>query len=191
MPRTEQFDRADVVRRARDLFWRVGFEGASVPAIETATGLSRSSVYNAFGSKRGLFDAAVQSYLDEVIRPRLRPLRAKPVAAGALTDYLDALAAAFADPDSLPSSSGCLLVNTAGSAVATDVAVAQVIADYRSELRGAIGRGVDAHAPQADAATRQRIADAVTGLVVASFALARVDPGAAGDSIRTARALLG
>ncbi len=53
MARTQGFDRDVVVRAARTLFWRAGFEGASVPALEEATGLSRSSIYNTFGSKRG------------------------------------------------------------------------------------------------------------------------------------------
>ncbi|MDD0859753.1 TetR/AcrR family transcriptional regulator [Arthrobacter alpinus] len=48
--------------------------GGFLPDLERATGLSRSSIYHAFGSKRGLFDAAVASYLSEIIRPRLQPL---------------------------------------------------------------------------------------------------------------------
>ena len=56
MARTQSFDRDTVVRAARTLFWTVGYESASIPELETATGLSRSSIYNAFGSKRGLFD---------------------------------------------------------------------------------------------------------------------------------------
>ena len=62
------------MRAARTVFWEHGFEAASLPALERATGLNRSSIYHGFGSKRGLFDAAVASYLDEVVRPRLRPL---------------------------------------------------------------------------------------------------------------------
>ncbi|MCU1404441.1 MAG: TetR family transcriptional regulator, partial [Glaciihabitans sp.] len=84
MGRVQTFVAADVVRAARTVFWEHGYEGASLPDLETATGLSRSSIYNTFASKRGLFDAAVQSYLDEIIHPRLRPLQAETVGADAV-----------------------------------------------------------------------------------------------------------
>lgn len=102
MGRTQAFDTTEVIRAARDVFWEQGFEGAPLPELERATGLSRSSIYHAFGSKRGLFDAAVESYLDEVIRPRLAPLKAADVAAGALETYLTGLRAALLNAGSLP-----------------------------------------------------------------------------------------
>ena len=128
MPRPVSFDRDAVVRAARTLFWHDGYE-ASVPDLERVTGLARSSIYNTFGSKRALFDEAVQSYLDEVIRPRLRPLESETVAPGAIVDYLTGLRAAFQHPDSMTASSGCLLINSAGTAIARDPHVARVIAD--------------------------------------------------------------
>lgn len=187
MGRTQSFDRDTVVRAARAVFWRDGFENASIPDLERATALSRSSIYNAFGSKRGLFDATVQSYLDEVIRPRLRPLQQDPVAPDALATYLDGLSAAFLRADSLPAANGCLLINAAGSPIAHDPEVARTIADYRDELRRALGRGVDAAMPEATTAERGRIADTVTGLIVAAFALVRIDPDGAVRLIGTAR----
>ena len=59
MGRPQTFETDEVVRAARGVFWRDGYESASLPDLEQATGLSRSSIYHAFGSKRGLFDAAV------------------------------------------------------------------------------------------------------------------------------------
>ncbi|WP_448631397.1 TetR/AcrR family transcriptional regulator [Cellulomonas soli] len=69
MGRHQGFDTAEVVQLARDAFWDRGLDGTSLPDLERATGLSRSSIYHAFGSKRGLFDAAVQDYLQTVVRP--------------------------------------------------------------------------------------------------------------------------
>ena len=186
MARTQSFDRDTVVRAARTLFWTVGYESASIPELETATGLSRSSIYNAFGSKRGLFDSAVQSYLDEVVRPRLRPLTGETAAPGAIIDYLAGLRDAFGTLTSMPASHGCLLVNAAGAPIAQDPKVAQVIADYRAELRDAFDRGVRAHAPHLDAADRERRVTAITSSVVAAFALARIDPAEAARGIASA-----
>ena len=190
MGRAQTYDRAEAVRSARAVFWEQGYEGASLPELERVTGLNRSSIYHAFGSKRGLFDAAVDSYLDEVIRPRLAPLRAEPVAAAALGEYLSGLRAALLRPGSPAASSGCLLVNTAAAPIARDETVAQVVADYRAELRSAFARGVAARRPELDESGRNVLADACTGLVVSAFALVRVDAAGAGDALRTAMTLV-
>ncbi|RUR00997.1 TetR/AcrR family transcriptional regulator [Labedella endophytica] len=187
MARTQAFERDDVVRAARTVFWRTGFDAASIPELETATGLNRSSLYNTFGSKRGLFDVAVQSYLDEVVRPRLRPLRADRVEHEAILYYLDCLRTAFENLDSPSASNGCLLINTAGSPIARDEEVARIVSDYRSELREAIGAGVTAFMGAPPSPESERLSDSTTGLVVAAFALARVAPGEASRLLQTAR----
>lgn len=186
MPRTQGFDRDIVVRAARTLFWSDGYEGASIPDLEHATGLSRSSIYNTFASKRGLFDAAIQSYLDEVVRPRLRPLSATPVDPDAILDYLTGLRTAFQHADSMPASHGCLLINTAGAPIAHDNHIAQIIADYRAELHAAFTRGIAAHLPARAPSDLAHITDAVTGLVIAAFTLARIDPAQAANNLTTA-----
>lgn len=189
MARTLEFDRDAAVRAARTVFWRHGYAEASLPDLEQATGLGRSSIYNSFGSKRGLFDAAVQSYLDEVIRPRLRPLQQDEVEPGAITHYLDGLAAAFSR-GTAARQSGCLLVNTAGTNLATDGDIARIITDYRRELHSAIGNGVRAFDPRLDAQQAERLSNTVTDLVVAAFALVRVAPEVALRTLHTARETL-
>lgn len=190
MARTQDFDSDAVVRAARTVFWGTGFEEASIPRLEEATGLSRSSIYNTFGSKRGLFDAAVQNYLDEVVRPRLEPLTAEPVAPDAIVTYLTGLRAAFETIDSMSAVNGCLLINAAGTPIAKDPHVASVIAEYRAELHGALARGVRAHSPELAEAALAHASDNVTGLVIAAFALARVAPVEAARSLSTALELL-
>ncbi|WP_418908588.1 TetR/AcrR family transcriptional regulator [Glutamicibacter endophyticus] len=190
MPRVQEFERDAVVRAARGVFWEQGFENASIPALERATGLSRSSLYNEFGSKRGLFDAAVQSYLEEVLRPRLAALQTDPVNASALGDYLESLEELFADPDSLPTANGCLLINTAGAPMGHDEHIAEVIGGYRDELYAAVLRGVCASRPEVEERCSLRMAEAITGLIIAAYALIRITPAQAQALLRTARELL-
>lgn len=190
MGRAQSFDTAAAVRCARQVFWETGYEDAAIPALESATGLNRSSIYNAFGSKRGLFDAAVDSYLDEVIRPLLLPFTASPVAPDAIVEYLGRLRSAFLNADSSASANGCLLINSANAPIARDAAVRETVAAYREELRAAIGRGVAAHRPGHDPNANARLADACTAMIVAAFALTRVDNAAALQCIDTAVQLL-
>lgn len=194
MGRSQSFDRADVVRAARGVFWERGFDATSVPDLEAATGLSRSSIYNAFGSKRGLFDEAVVSYLDEVVHPSLRRLQGDDVAACALGDYLTTLRAAFASPAGQRSgmclSQGCMLVNVATAPLAHDLDVAHTVSRYRQDLRAALGRGVEASCPDLDPRSGSRLADVLTALVVEAFVLVRVSPAEALGVLDTAVVLV-
>ncbi len=74
MARKRAFDEAAVLRAARDVFWVRGYEAASLDLLQAAMGLSRSSLYVTFGSKRALFTRVLSVYLAEVINPRLAPL---------------------------------------------------------------------------------------------------------------------
>ncbi|WP_345474344.1 TetR/AcrR family transcriptional regulator [Glutamicibacter ectropisis] len=190
MARTLAFDSTAVIKKARSLFWAKGFEAASIPELEAATGLSRSSIYNSFGSKRGLFDAAVQSYLNEIVRPRLQPLTTENVDSDALIEYFDGLISIFSQPDALPTSNGCMLINTASSPLSTDSHVSAVVQTYREELESAFSRGIQAFRGDLDSAVQQRLASTVTGLVVAAFALVRIAPEQARTLLEDAKALV-
>ncbi|MEU3022466.1 TetR/AcrR family transcriptional regulator [Nocardiopsis alba] len=63
MARPRAFDQAEVVRSATRQFWRHGFHSTSAEDLCRATGLGRSSLYNTFGSKDGLFAACLEGYL--------------------------------------------------------------------------------------------------------------------------------
>ena len=55
MARPRHFDEAEVVRAARDAFWKNGYAGTSMDDLMTATGLGKGSLYGAFGDKHALF----------------------------------------------------------------------------------------------------------------------------------------
>ncbi|MDJ0378621.1 helix-turn-helix domain-containing protein [Cryobacterium sp. PH31-L1] len=138
MGRLQTFDHGVVVQAARDLFWNKGYDAASLADLEAATGLGRSSLYHAFGSKRGLFDAAVTDYLETIIRPRLSGLRSGATDASALLDYFGSLARATAAQASDSVQIGCLLVNCAAGLAAHDDPSRAVVEGYRIELSAAL-----------------------------------------------------
>ena len=71
MARPRSFDGATVLRGAMHAFRRTGFAAASIKELEEATGLSAGSIYNSFGDKHGLFDAAFAHYVEAVLRQRI------------------------------------------------------------------------------------------------------------------------
>lgn len=57
-----------------EVFWRNGYEGTSIDDIETATGVKRGSLYNAYGSKDDLFLLALDRYAHTIEAPLLASL---------------------------------------------------------------------------------------------------------------------
>lgn len=61
--RPRQFDEQATLDAAMLLFWRQGYEATSLAELREVTGLSSASLYNAFGSKEGLFERVVAHYV--------------------------------------------------------------------------------------------------------------------------------
>jgi AcrR family transcriptional regulator len=62
--RPRQFDIDQALDRALQVFWRRGYEGATLPALTKAMRISRPSLYAAFGDKETLFRKAIERYVD-------------------------------------------------------------------------------------------------------------------------------
>lgn len=102
-----QYDEAAVIAAAMQVFWRHGYAAASINDLTAATGLSRSSIYQRFGDKEGLFRAALDDYTGRVLR-RMNAVEgagARGRVEALLRDFLPKEAAA-ARP------AGCLLVRS-------------------------------------------------------------------------------
>lgn len=199
MGRTATFDRAELVGVARDLFWRHGFGEVSVTDIEKETGVGRSSIYHAFGSMRGLFDTAVEDYLNTVVRPRLAGLVADDISPDALIDYLAGLRDAIltiAQTGAAPA--GCLILTASATPIGSDETVHAVIESYRAELASAVLRGVQALLPDATPSVVDHHTRLTVAAIIAAQCLARIDAAeaartldAAGEALGAAAALEG
>lgn len=86
MPRKPEYDRDELIDRARDLFWDQGWAGTSMKDLERTLKLKPGSFYAAFGSKGALFELALDRYA-ETGAERLDALRAEYGALGALQRY--------------------------------------------------------------------------------------------------------
>jgi AcrR family transcriptional regulator len=62
--RPRSFDIDGALDRVLLVFWRKGFEGASLSDLTKAAGVNRPSLYAAFGDKKALFRKALERYLD-------------------------------------------------------------------------------------------------------------------------------
>lgn len=95
--------------RALELFWSRGYEGTSITDLTDAIGVSRPSLYAAFGDKEQLFRAVLAHYLAGPGSYVQRALE-RPQAIDAIRTLLTEAAIAVSMPDRPP---GCLVVHGA------------------------------------------------------------------------------
>ena len=109
MPWEKTFEIQDAVDKAMQVFWAKGYVDTSIADLLEATGLKRSSLYNAFGGKRDLFVKALRKYDLENSRATLSKLEAIEDPHQVIqTLFEGVIQEALTDPDH----KGCLLVNT-------------------------------------------------------------------------------
>jgi TetR/AcrR family transcriptional repressor of nem operon len=175
--RLKQFDDTTVVRAARDVFWQRGYASTSLADLQATTGLSRSSLYLTYGSKRGLFDRALRNYLDEVIWPMLAPMEATGAGREEIVGYFLAQAANLAGPPHSALTRGCLIANTSTELNVLDSEAVQVVLEYRNRVRAAIFHALGGMAESVH--DREAKADILAATQIGVMISARVDPTAA------------
>ena len=65
MARTKQFDQEKVLEKAMNLFWEKGYHDTSMQDLIDVLGINRASLYDTFGSKKELYDLALNKYIDQ------------------------------------------------------------------------------------------------------------------------------
>ena len=93
--RPRAFDEETALGRALEVFWRKGYEGASLPDLERAMGINRPSMYAAFGNKEALFRKVLARYREgpaAYMREALAEPTARDVAERVLLGAADLLA---------------------------------------------------------------------------------------------------
>ncbi len=109
MPRSPEYDRADVVEQATAVFWEQGYGKTSIGDLVAATGLQPGSLYAAFGNKKGLFLEVIEQYNQQFIA-RIRHLGEQP---GSAIDKIGSLLQQIVeDQVSGDDRRGCLTVNS-------------------------------------------------------------------------------
>lgn len=95
MGRPREFDVESALDAAMRVFWTKGYEGTTLTDLTDATGVSRPSLYSAFGNKEALFKKALDLYVREkltFIDQALEASTARDVAEALLLGMLAMLA---------------------------------------------------------------------------------------------------
>jgi len=74
MARPREFDRNLVLEKAMQVFWSQGYEATSLTDLARSMGLSKSSLYDTFGSKHDLFLESID-IVDKLVRKSVLGVR--------------------------------------------------------------------------------------------------------------------
>jgi len=135
MARPRTFNPDEVLDAAREIFWRKGYQSTSLDDITAETGLTKPSLYAAFGDKNSLFLRALDRYHDQIVVRSQKILSSGPSARAAIEAWLTSF---------IPYCSGnkgrrgCLSINTATDGGLDEAAVHKSIAGFNSRLEDLI-----------------------------------------------------
>lgn len=107
--RPPKYDHDAVVGAAISAFFRQGYEATTLADLEEATGVDRSTLYNSFGGKAGLYSLATGTYLAVAETGLFGPLlEGTDDGYADLLEFLSRLRLGLTSADAIP---GCLIVN--------------------------------------------------------------------------------
>jgi TetR/AcrR family transcriptional repressor of nem operon len=181
--RPRLFDPSAVLERALELFWQNGYRATTTRVLEDGLGLSQSSLYNAFGSKRQLFEAALDRYEDMTKQALVEPLEESSDGLAAIDRFFGALGEWVTHEGR----GGCLIINLMAEDGGEDDAITTRTRAYRARVRGALGGALQRAALSGEIGTDSldRRTDVLFGQVLAVNISAR-----GGSSTGEVRALL-
>ena len=131
MPWEKTFDLDEATDKAIRVFWKKGYEGTSMTDLIDGMGINKGSLYNAFGSKRALFDRALLRYDQQNRGVMLAELASFEDPVAAVTELFDRMIdAGCADPQNL----GCFLINTAQDLPNQTPDVAEIVRRSLAEI---------------------------------------------------------
>jgi len=144
--RPRSFEHQEVLDRALELFWRNGYRATTTRELEQHLGLSQSSIYNAFGSKRGLLLAALTSYEDRITSELLVPLEAAENGLDGVDQFFDSLTQWVTHDGKR----GCMIINLMAEDAGENEGITKRTRAYRERVRSALEKAL----------TRSNVSDA-------------------------------
>jgi AcrR family transcriptional regulator len=134
--RPRSFDRADALLQAMQVFWALGYEGATLTDLQRAMGgITAPSFYAAFGSKEQLFREAVELYSRTLGAPMMKALAEGATARASIEALLQSAVESFCKPGK---PRGCLLVLGAINSVPANKRVQDYLRGLRARREKAI-----------------------------------------------------
>ena len=140
MGRPREFNRDNAIQSAMKVFWLQGYEKTSLTDLILEMGLSKSSFYQSFGSKRELFKLCLDKYKGDFLSKASRKLDKS--ASGKV--FINTFFKEIIDKPSNPiANRGCFIVNTAIEFKKKDKKIANFINQSMNDLQVVFQKAID------------------------------------------------
>jgi TetR/AcrR family transcriptional regulator, transcriptional repressor for nem operon len=137
--RPREFDRTDALERAMEVFWKRGYEAASVQSLVDGMKINRGSLYVTFGDKRSLFLEAIDHYQKAVVTDFIALLDADGSPRVNIRTALEHVAQLGGGR----LCRGCMLTNTAVEEAPHDAEIARAVRDALGAIERAFARAIE------------------------------------------------
>jgi len=125
--RPRVFDMDEALDKALEIFWKRGYEGASIAELTETLGINKPSLYAAFGNKEELFNKTLSRYVAGPVAFIQEAIN-QPTAYEVAQSFLTKAVKFFTDTKH---PKGCLIVQAALSVSADSLLVQDLLTKYR------------------------------------------------------------
>lgn len=162
--RPRKFDKEEVLQKILKEFWIKGFAATSLDDLSAATGLTRPSLYAAYGNKTQMYLAALQSFVGQMSDTAMPALSGAGDLESALEGfYQGALNVYFG---TRKQALGCLVFTTAIGDVASDTQIKKAVSGFVEGLDGALAQCIHSYAPHLDTGHARSLARLASGMLM-------------------------
>ncbi len=144
MARPIEFNKTIALEAAVEAFWTNGYERTSLQDLVDSMDLSKSSFYNAYGSKHNLFADALLSYSTMMAASLRQRLEAAGSGIGFIEELLSEIVATSTEDSARR---GCFLMNTASELAQSDCEISKItktgFRQFQSVFRDAVARAIE------------------------------------------------
>lgn len=163
--RPRKFDKDAVLQLIVKEFWAKGYSGTSLDDLAKATGLSRPSLYAAYGNKLSMYLAALEAFGERMAREAVGQVAAASDLSEGLEKFYEAALNIYLGKD-VEMGQGCLVFTTAVTEATTEPKIKQVVNAQLAGLDQALAAQIERHLPGQDPATISAAANLAAGTLL-------------------------
>ena len=140
MPRVKQYNEAEVIESAMDVFWQNGYKSTSLRMLSKEMGINQFSINASFGNKQNLFLESLKLYRTK-LQQLLKTFEENSNGIESIKNFFYAFAE-FSNQNEYKR--GCLIINTMSEfGLEVDKEVGALISNYAEQLKALFKKNLE------------------------------------------------
>lgn len=182
MPRVKEYNEAEVIESAMQLFWKNGYKSTSLRMLSKEMGINQFSINASFGNKQNLFLESLKLYRSKLFK-LLKTFKESSNGIASIKNFFYDFAA-FSNQNDVKK--GCLMVNTMSEfGLEVDQKVGSLISNYEEQLKVIFKKNLELNTKKDDATINRQVNYLVLAIGGLGLATKVHDKNAIEDYIET------